>query len=408
MKIISNQKSLFLIMCSIFYVFTANAFITNNNLQNDSLKNKRNMTMLDGINEQIKQITKKNDRTRNKDVKNNQNDNEQQEYNKLINKEEKIIVFTDENKENTITINPMKKVYDSTLSLMELYRSKLSNLQDGCLTQHSEEVCYSMSSHLNSQKDMKEITASINFGYGIADNISIGTIFSRTLHHIIKNSPVSIKKNHYLNSGIYAYLRTSLKDNKYWYIKPSAAFGGGYDIDIHRPLITSHNINEDGLGRSSISGFNVMFKSGQNITLSNDVNVDWHFGLGQINISRNNYKEKNKPNVSYEKYTNNSKIAYLGAKVNVPIVQKVQWISGIELEHEFKNKIPFITNKKYINQLVQDLKQKSSLSSIKGTAYSSVTYSLNENMKFSLTANLNRTNTQNMIWNGLINFVGNF
>lgn len=388
-----NKKSWCVAILSVvFCFFTANATY-----------NKRQTIVVEGLQEQIKKINRKHDQTLNESTKEEQKQKDHISPNQHMINDKNMSIFDlndhifEEKKHNL-------DVHNSTTALLEIYRSKLSNLQEGCLVKKAKESCYAVGTIVNAQKDIKEVLANINFGYGINDNLSLGANFARSLsYNIPKNYAISIRKDHYLNSGIYAYLHTISQDNKYWYIKPSVAFGNGYDIDINKSKIITLNENNK-VGQGKINGYSMMLKGGQNITLDNNIVLDWHIGVGHINISRNDYTENNKEKttVIYEQGYNNNKLAYFGAKINIPIIQKVQWSSGVEVEHEFNKSLS--NNLDYIDQS----QPKNKLLNIKGTAYSTLTYSLSNNIKVSFTTNINRNASKSMILNGIVNFTGNF
>lgn len=302
-----------------------------------------------------------------------------------------------------------------TISVINMYRNNIKNLQNGCFAENNQEFCYKVSSNINATtKQVENITTNINLGYGLDDHLSLGATFSYEPLQFFPQTYV-VKKNNYLNNGFYAYLHTLANGDKnyYWYLKPSIAFSSGHDVDAFINNDKAHQ-DIDKISQNKLSSFGLSLKGGQSIILNEIFNLNWYIGLGQINFSnriepilkteKSKSDDAKEVSAKAEKYVDESKLAYVGAKLDIPLINNIKLTSGIEIEREFDRQ----ETQELSNANLNELKLNNEYSKTTGKLYGGLTYNIDKNIEISFTAGVNRSMSKDISWDSLLSVSGKF
>lgn len=298
------------------------------------------------------------------------------------------------------TVLTVLHLANSSFSAMEAQRLTLNKLQGFCDVERAGQTCYSLFTDISGFGGQKDWLSGFTLGHGFTDNFSAGVTMA---HSFWRDQPDGFDTgSDNFGGGLYAQWKdkTSVGD---WYMRASLA-ANRYDTDITRPVLP---YTEAGTGESRLQGWSTAVELGRADNLSfHNARVGYYGGLRYSNLSMDGYTESNAlfpftyGDMKYQLTT-----AYAGANYSIPLTDKIRWSINMELEQDLAHNDPVFNAKAdYIGDLTLD----SDFSHTRGSAWTSLSYAVNDTVDLSLTPYVTRTASRDNAFGAMVRLTGKF
>ncbi|MFD2652569.1 autotransporter domain-containing protein [Brucella rhizosphaerae] len=298
------------------------------------------------------------------------------------------------------TVATVFTLASNSFSAMEAQRLTLNKLQGFCDVERAGQTCYSLFTDISGFGDQKDLLSGFTLGHGFTDNFSAGVTIA---HSFWRDQPDGFDAgNDNFGGGLYAQWKdkTAIGD---WYMRASLA-ANRYDTDITRPVLA---YTEAGTGESRLQGWSTALELGRTDSLSfRNARIGYYGGLRYSHLSMDGYTESNAlfpftyGDMKYELTT-----AYAGANYSMPLTERIRWSINLEIEQDLAHNDPeFSAKAEYIGALALD----PDFSHARGSAWTSLSYAVNETVDLSLTPYVTRTASRDNAFGAMVRISGKF